>query len=179
VIRIASRIGDFVPEGAPLLFVYANGEVVNDRVDWSRLVVEIAQDSERTMEQDLAFGFRQLVDIAERALSPSTDDPTTACQAIDVIHDLLRRLATRHLPTGGFHDTDGALRLVVPQYTFADFVDLAVREIWRYGSDSPQVPERLSVMLDDLSSAALPEHYPPLRKWTNTIRNTSAVVDQR
>lgn len=46
------------------------------------------------MEQDLALGFRQLVDIAERALSPSTNDPTAACQAVDVLHDLLRRLVS-------------------------------------------------------------------------------------
>jgi len=38
-----------------------------------------------------AFGLRQLVDIATRALSPGTNDPTTAVQALDRIHDLLRR----------------------------------------------------------------------------------------
>lgn len=57
-------------------------------------MAKAAQDTERTMEQDLAFGFRQLVDIAERALSPSTNDPTAACQAVDVLHDLLRRLVS-------------------------------------------------------------------------------------
>ncbi len=51
----------------------------------------------RTRGQGLAFAFRQLVDIAQRALSPAINDPTTAVQAIDVLHDLLRRLATRHV----------------------------------------------------------------------------------
>ncbi len=57
------------------------------------------------MEQDLAFGFRQLVDIAERALSPSTNDPMAACQAVDVLHDLLRQagqyVAMRKMWRGG------------------------------------------------------------------------------
>ena len=50
------------------------------------------------MEQDLTFGFRRLVDIAERALSPGINDPTTAVQAVDELHDILRRMAGE--PTG-------------------------------------------------------------------------------
>ncbi len=121
------------------------------------------------MEQDLAFGFRQLVDIAERALSPSVNDPTTACQALDMLHDLLRRLSARHLPSGRLRGPDGSLRLIVPQYSFADFVDLAVQEIWRYGSDAAQVPGRITAMLADLSAVALPEHLPVLRHWAASI----------
>ena len=52
------------------------------------------------MQQDAAFGLRQLVDLAAKALSPGINDPTTAVQAIDQIHDLLRRLVTRPLPSG-------------------------------------------------------------------------------
>jgi uncharacterized membrane protein len=171
VVVLSARVGDYLPEGAPLLRIHAGEGGTGDvpGIDELRLLAEVAQDTERTMEQDLAFGFRQLVDIAERALSPAVNDPTTACQAMDVLHDLLRRLATRHLPSGRLHDADGSLRLVVPQYGFADFVDLAVREVWRYGSDAAQVPGRLSAMLADLSAAALPEYLPVLRQWAATI----------
>jgi uncharacterized membrane protein len=131
VVVLAARVGDYLPQGAPLLRIHP-GDGAGDvpGVDEARLLAEVAQDTERTMEQDLAFGFRQLVDIAERALSPAVNDPTTACQALDVLHDLLRRLAVRH-PRSGRHGADGSLRLIVPQYGFADFVDLAVQEIWR------------------------------------------------
>jgi len=40
----------------------------------------VAIEAERTPDQDPAFAFRQLVDIAERALSPGINDPTTACR---------------------------------------------------------------------------------------------------
>jgi uncharacterized membrane protein len=103
------------------------------------------------------------------ALSPSTNDPTTACQALDMLHDLLRWLSARHLPTGRLTGPDGSLRLIVPQYGFADFVDLAVQETWRYGSDAAQVPRRISAMLAGLSAAALPEHLPVLRLWAARI----------
>jgi Predicted membrane protein len=38
---------------------------------------------ERTVEQDAAFGIRQLVDVACKALSPAVNDPYTAVQAVD------------------------------------------------------------------------------------------------
>ncbi|MFN2497307.1 MAG: DUF2254 domain-containing protein [Pseudonocardiaceae bacterium] len=162
-IVLVPRVGDFVAEGAPL-FQVSGGDP--DR-DWLHREVVLAD--ERTMEQDVAFGFRQLVDIAERALSPSTNDPTTACQAIDVLHDLLRRLATRRLPTGRLSDGDGRVRLVVPQYDFADYLQVALVEIWFYGSDSAQVPERLATLLRDLQSVALPEHRPVVQLWAAVI----------
>ena len=168
IVVLAARVGDFLPQAAPLAHLHPGGGTGPD-IDAARVLAEVALDTERTMEQDLAFGFRQLVDIAERALSPSTNDPTTACQALDMLHDLLRRLCTRHLPTGRLSDPDGSLRLIVPQYSFADFVDLAIREIWRYGSDAAQVPGRISAMLADLSAAALPEHLPVLRQWAARI----------
>ena len=93
VVVLAARIGDYLPEGAPLLRIHpGDGAGHAPGIDEPHLLAEVAQDTERTMEQDLAFGFRQLVDIAERALSPAINDPTTACQALDVLHDLLRLL---------------------------------------------------------------------------------------
>ena len=103
VVELAARVGDFLPQGAPLARIHPDGDQTGPGIDEARLLGEVAQDTERTMEQDLAFGFRQLVNIAERALSPATNDPTTACQALDMLHDLLRRLSVRYLPTGQAH----------------------------------------------------------------------------
>jgi uncharacterized membrane protein len=62
---------------------------------------------ERTLDQDGAYGLRLLVDMAERSLSDSRwQDPTTAVQAIDRLHDRLRQLARRPIPDGTFHDAE-------------------------------------------------------------------------
>jgi len=175
VLAVAVRVGDFVPAGAPLVTVHPDGEqgaagtAGGDAGLGRRVLREVALDTERTMEQDLAFGLRQLVDIAERALSPAVNDPTTASQSIDGLHDLLRALAHRQLPTGRWSDDDGILRLVVPQYGFPDFLDLAVDEIWRYGADSAQIPGRLAAMLTDLKAAARPEYQPSISVWSGRI----------
>ena len=64
--------------------------------------------SSRTLDEDVAYGMRLLVDIAERSLADSPfQDPTTAVQAIDRLHDLLRQLARRPFPDGRHHDEAG------------------------------------------------------------------------
>lgn len=157
-LAVIPRQGDFVPGGAPLIAVYGTG------FDDDAALVHIAMDTERTYEQDVAFGFRELVDIAERALSPAVNDPTTAAQAVDIMHDLLRRIVTRPTPTGRHADASGSLRLVVPVYTFADLLTLALEEVEHYGKADVQTPRRLRAMLQDLITVALPAHLPLLRQ---------------
>ncbi|MGI8450227.1 MAG: DUF2254 domain-containing protein [Streptosporangiaceae bacterium] len=177
VLAVVPRVGDFVPAGAPLVTVHPEPELARRDLDAAgELILSgVALDTERSMEQDLAFGFRQLVDIAERALSPAVNDPTTAVQAIDVLHDLLRALATRTLPAGCWRDAGGQVRLVVPQYRYADFLDLAVGEIWHYGASAAQVPGRLAAMRDDLYAAALPVYLPAITAWSRRVADVQLI----
>ncbi|MDN5859066.1 MAG: DUF2254 domain-containing protein [Pseudonocardia sp.] len=143
-----AAVGDFRPAGAPLIAVH--GECPD------HLERHVSFDTERTHEQDVAFGFRQLVDIVERALSPALNDPTTAAQSIDHLHDLLRRIAARPPPPDRQVDDAGVVRLVHAVPAFADLLDLALEEVLHYGGQDPQTRRRLRVMLTDLQDAALP-----------------------
>ena len=167
LLAVVPRVGDFLPLHADLVRVHGGRLDAEQEKGVTRAV---ALDTERSSEQDLAFGMRQLVDVAEKALSPGINDPTTAAQAIDVLHDLLRRLAVRSLPVGRFTDSDGQVRLTIPQYSFGDLLDVAMAEIWHYGKDGTQVPERLLGTLQDLESVALDEHLPAVRRWLTTVR---------
>lgn len=144
-------IGDFVPEGTDVLRVL--GPELGDRAR-HEIAKCITIQKDRTMQQDVAFGLRQLVDIAERALSPSLNDPTTAVQATDHIHDLLRRLCVRRFPPEVHRDDDGHVRLVAKVPSWDELVTLAVSEIRSYGARSIQVHRRLRAMLLDLRSIA-------------------------
>ncbi len=156
VIEVVPGVGDFVPRGGRLLRVFGNA-VPEDEVRR-----HVALSKERTMEQDPAFGFRQLVDIAQKALSPGINDPTTAVQAVDSMHDLLRDLATRPFPTGQSFDDEGNLRLVYPVTTWKTYVALACDELRHYGSASLQVMRRMRAMLQDLRSIAPEDRCEPL-----------------
>ena len=148
-------VGGFVPEGAPLVEVHRGDPGALETAEVRRA---FGFGQERTMQDDVAFGFRQLVDISTRALSPGVNDPTTAVQALDRLHDLLRRLVTRSLPTGSHADAEGRIRLHLPAPLLEDYLALSLDEAERYGGDVGQVRDRIDAMLLDLRRAALPEH---------------------
>lgn len=178
-LRIDLRPGDFVPEGGPLVEVLGTGSA-----DAGQVSAAITISSDRDMQQDVAFGLRQLVDIAERALSPGVNDPTTAVQALDQVHDLLRRLARRRLPDGLHRDHDGRVRLVTPPEEFSDYLDLALEEIDQYGAEVLQVQRRIDLLLADLALAARPEHRAAIERWRARrdrpqVVTTGARVDTR
>ena len=166
-IEILCAVGDFVPRGAPLIRVFGTGgpDLAN------RLRRHIGIAAERTMIQDVAFGFRQLVDIAERALSPAMNDPTTAVQSLDRIHDLLRGLGARPFPSGVVHDDRGALRLVVPRESWQDLVTLSFAEIRAYGETSLQIARRLRAAFDDLIDFVAPERCEALEEMLGELRH--------
>ena len=159
VVKVVPLVGEFVPEGAPVFEVYGTGEV-----DDEALYKCIGISRERTMHQDPAFGFRQIVDIAERALSPGVNDPTTAVQAVDQLHDLLRGLSQQKFPTRARVDDAGVVRVIAPRYGWDAYVELAFDEIRHYGEGSIQIARRLRGALEDLMSVAPPSRRPALER---------------
>ena len=155
MIELLRAVGEFVPSGAPLALVHGDAPFDDDTLHQA-----VHLGRERSMDQDLGFGLRQLVDIAERALSPGVNDPTTAVQAIDHLHDIVRRLATRALPPRQHVTDDGQVLLSVPQPRFGDYLALAFDEIIRWGEDSPRIQRRVRVALLDIEGVARPEHRP-------------------
>ena len=119
---------------------------------------------ERTFVQDPAFGFRQLVDIAIRALSPAVNDPTTAVQAIDRLSDLLAVTGCRPDPTGLRVDSDGVVRVKRQLRNFEALLVLSMTEIIRYGADSPQVVRRLRAVLNELELTLPVERHPAIAR---------------
>ena len=94
-IEVIPALGQYVPAGSPL--VRLRGVTAAD-VDLTRLRGALRLSLERTLEQDVAFGLRMLVDMGIKALSESPfADPTTTVQVIDRVHDLMRQLARREL----------------------------------------------------------------------------------
>jgi uncharacterized membrane protein len=175
LIEIVPHVGDYVPSMIPLARVWSDDGTVPPTTAGD-ITRHIGLGRERTMRQDVAFGFRQLVDMAEKALSPAVNDPTTAVQAIDRIHDLLRRIAVAPDPCPVYRDTSGSARLVLPVHGWDEIVHLAFDEIRRYGSDSLQVHRMLRFMLDDLCTlvADQPDRLPPLESQRSLLDRAAA-----
>jgi uncharacterized membrane protein len=158
-LRLVPAMGDFVCAGAPLLLVDAGD---GTRLDRRHVAGLVALKNERSHSEDPAYGFRKLVDIAERGVSSPFADPTTTVQAIDRLHDALRQLATRTIPTGEHRDESGTLRLVTPALDWTGYVRLTFDELRLAGAGSPQVARRLRAALEDLQTVAPAPRRPEL-----------------
>lgn len=152
VIELVPQVGDFVAIGDPLFRIFGNGA----RLSIDALAASVALGQERTLEQDPAFAFRIIVDIASKGLSPAINDPTTAVLALDQIHHLLREVGQRCLEDERVREKSGKLRLVYRTPDWEDFVHLAVTEIRQFGGASIQIARRLRAMLENLIQT-LPE----------------------
>jgi uncharacterized membrane protein len=174
-IRLLHPLGRFVPLGAPLLEIDGAPE---RPLDTGPLRDAVALGAERTMDQDVAFGLQTLVDIAERALSEDFSDQTTAAQVVDYLHDLLRSLAYRSLPTGRFEDAGGALRLVVPELTWEDYVGVAFDDLAVAAAGSSAVTRHLREVMEELAAYVPTDRRAPverrLREWDPDARDDSA-----
>jgi uncharacterized membrane protein len=71
----------------------------------------------RTVEQDPAFGIRQLVDMALKAISPGINDTSTAVMRIDYLTAILARLAARKFAALQRHEGD-ELRVITVAPSF-------------------------------------------------------------
>jgi uncharacterized membrane protein len=153
-LELVPALGEFVPADAPLFRVHGEPSALDE----DRLREALILKLEPTLDQDVAYGIRLLVDIAERSLADSPfQDPTTTVQAIDRLHDLLRQLVRRPFPDGRHRDGAGQVRLTVRSMSWEAYVLLAFEEIRLAGGASPPVTRRLKAALVDLRSIAPPE----------------------
>lgn len=141
--------GDFVAEGSPLAVAGSAPEEPEALADAVRAAFLLAR--QRTIREDASFGFRELVDIAVKAISPAMNDPNTAVNCIDYLGSFLRRMADRDWPPGVWSDEDGTVRARPPTAPFDEYVSLAFTEIRRYGQADLAITLRI---IDALGGAA-------------------------
>jgi uncharacterized membrane protein len=138
VLQLLCRPGEFVMHGQTLALAWPPQHV--DRALCAALNEQFTLGWQRTVEQDLECHIDQLVEIAERALSPGINDPFTVAQCIDRLGEGLVAFAHARFPTEQRYDAAGQLRVVTaPVPTFAELVAAAFDPIRQYGRASVPV----------------------------------------
>jgi uncharacterized membrane protein len=159
-LELVPMMGDFVIKGAPLFRVLGDARGLDHR----RLRRLVGLGDERTHSDDPAYGFRKLVDVAQRALGTAQNDATTAVQVINRLQDCLRQLAPRPFPSGEHVDENGELRLLVRMIDWDGYVRLAFDEIRLAAAGYPQATRRLRAALEDLRTVAPANRKPALER---------------
>jgi len=109
IVRMERGIGEFVVQNtalASLALTYPPDQAMIAALNRAYSISHL-----RTVEQDLAFGIRQIVDIALKALSPGVNDTSTAVMCVDYLTAILARLTVRQFPPSRRYDGE-TLRVV-------------------------------------------------------------------
>ena len=146
LIKMERGVGQFVGRGAALVSViqYSAGDanIVYDEEFARKINTYFNINRFRTIEQDVGFGIRQIVDIALKALSPGVNDTTTAVNCIDFLGIIVGELADRNLPID-VRAKDGDVRVIVHTPAFQGYVETAFDQIRISGKGNQAVFERL------------------------------------
>lgn len=180
MVRLEVHPGTFVVSGTPLGLAWpvAGGGMAQEASDeLVRAVAGSVQTGpERTAAQDVGLGLRQLSDVANKALSPGINDPTTAIHALAHVSALLCTLAQHDLGPVLLHDDDGHVRVVARRPDFAAYVELGVAQPRRYGANDPDVLAQLFRVLHDLAHRVPVDELGVVRAQLDRLRGT--VADQ-
>ena len=160
LVRTEALVGSFLLSGAPLATVWPTGVVDDDLAGMLRSAFVLGP--ERTRQQDVELGIRQLADIAVRALSPAVNDPTTATLCIDRLGQLLVRAASRdecEVATGS-----GGGRVMLRGPSFARLTDVAFTQVRHYGAGDTLVATHLMTTLGEVAARVSATQQEPLRE---------------
>ena len=183
VIRIDREPGSSLVEGVPFATAWPaeSGAALTTSVReklTDDVNAAVATGFERTNVQDVGFGFRQLVDVAARALSPGINDPTTAVHVIGHLSVLLCLLAGRSPGPEHLTDDAGRVRVVVSLPELRDLLDMAMNQPRQYGAADPAVAGRLLGLLQELTWCDRTGSYRlEIREHLGRLRTTIAAAD--
>jgi uncharacterized membrane protein len=109
ILRMERGIGEFVVQDTMLASLAL--EDPPDRETIAALQATFSISRHRTVDEDVAFGIRQIVDVALKALSPGINDTTTAVMCVDYLTAILARIAPREIPSS-YRYEEGELRVI-------------------------------------------------------------------
>ncbi|AMM50284.1 hypothetical protein TH61_02555 [Rufibacter sp. DG15C] len=142
-------IGAYVLDGIPFLRVHSHTPVTAEQETALRLLVEFYRGESILISA--YYGFKQLVEVALKALSPGVNDPGTAVLSLQVLVDLLS-FQLNHYPRQVIQDADGGGRIFIRVKTFEEIFEETLLPIWDYGQEDRILQIELEKLLQQLQS---------------------------
>tara|TARA_R110000850_G_scaffold268138_1_gene399455 strand:+ start:51017 stop:52246 length:1230 start_codon:yes stop_codon:yes gene_type:complete len=143
--------GTFMMEGIPLISV--NKKLSDEQV--KNVSSSIYMPLSESIEENYLYGFKQLSEVAIKALSPGINDPGTAVLSLRAIFQLLSfRLS--HCPNQIFVNANNQLRIVSDEKTFEEIFSETVLPIWDYGNMDRTIQDELFSLLTQFQTMYSP-----------------------
>lgn len=164
IVRMERGVGAFIVQGTPLASLALT--FAADKCTANALSGAYSIGRYRVLELDPAYGIRQIVDIALKALSPGVNDTSTAVICVDYLSSILARLAGRAFPAVQ-HYADDTLRVIAVAPSFEGLLTEAFEQI-RASAES-----NIAILLRMLSGLTA------IASLTTKPGHISALDDQR
>jgi uncharacterized membrane protein len=150
VLTMERGVGEFIIENSSLASAMIRNPPEKEMVEELNRAYSV--HSHRSIEQDPAFGVRQIVDIALKALSPSLNDSTTAATCVDHLAQIMHRVIRRRSPSC-YRYADGQLRVIACGDTFESLLNLSLHEIRQNARSNVALLLRILQRFEDLAQA--------------------------
>lgn len=149
IVRMEYGIGAFVVQDTALLSLALTYPPDQNMIDALNGAYSIGRH--RTVDQDPAFGIRQIVDIAIKALSPGVNDTSTAVICVDYLSSILTRLSGRQFPSLLRYEGE-TLRVIAIVLSFEGLLAESFDQIRESAKDNVAILTRMLGALNTIGS---------------------------
>lgn len=126
IVLMEHGVGDFIIANTPLVSISLKEAPDQDLI--RALQTSFYIINHRSIKKDVAFGIRQIEDMALKALSPGVTETTTAVVCLDYLTLILSRLIVRPNPSR-FRCEDGELRVITKGPNFESLLSESFDQI--------------------------------------------------
>lgn len=173
IVRMEHGIGAFVVQDTALVSLALTYPPDQNTIDTLNAAYSIGRH--RTVDQDFAFGIREIVDMALKALSPGVNDTSTAVMCVDYLTSILARLAGRQFPPSYRYEGE-TLRVIAIVPSFEDLLADAFDQIRSNAEVNVAILARMLGALDTIGSLTIrPCH---LRALDEQLQCIAELVDR-
>lgn len=146
VLTLYTPVGDFVARGEP--FGVASRELPDEAYDAIRDAITVT--ATRRGEADLAFAVQQLVDVAQHAMTVTSNDTSTADEALVHLRAVLHELLRNGKFSGCLNGSRGRSVISPGIWDPADHLEVAFERLRPGASQLPTTAQRLLHTIDAL-----------------------------
>ncbi|MBC3540381.1 DUF2254 domain-containing protein [Rufibacter sediminis] len=140
-------LGSYVLKGVPYLKINAPEGLTEDHQKQIAPLVDFYRGE--SVADNSGYGFKQLVEVALKALSPGVNDPGTAVLSLHALFDLLS-FRLQHAPFQVLRDEQQKIRIIPQTDSFQEVFRKALYPIWDYGQNDRILRNELMGALEQL-----------------------------
>lgn len=139
----------FLIKGTAIIRVYSNARI-NEEC-FKDILSGTDFFSGQPIDRNADYGFKQLAEIAIKALSPGVNDPGTAVIALQSLAALFSYKMNYGFPELRL-DNDQIARIYIPSSSFDDLFEKCMFPIWNYGKADEYIQHELSQIIEQLKT---------------------------